>query len=663
MKGFFFDKMLAPTKGGGKSWSSYWATLISATVENATPTHVVLTFPAVQTSLGKSDFTIAGFSVASASWTGAVLTLVLTTTVYVYHGNLVITFVRTGTTASVTNNVADDTNTVAWYDTQDLSTVTKNAGQETSLLIDKLLSGHDLYQVGAGTYPLWSTLGLLFDGSNDFLYTGAFSTPYEQPEQIYLVIKRITWGAGNYMIDGATASTGGVYDSNATPNIAAYAGLASGNTPMPLDQYVIIRVLFNGLDSKLQVDAATVITGNFSASDMGGITIGRPIGYAGDSSNMQFMEGIFRKVVDDVPTENAIFNYLIAKYEAILDGLSYTPRELIESGAGEHTGGATYTGFGSGVVFKGKEIYVQRCADNHVINTVSHNSLIFYTRSGNTFTTKILDITYDKDFCDPNIVVSKDGNYLILTTCGVTFGGTAWDNYMFILDENLDVLYTYNTIETGYYSWGNVVETPTGKILKTAYKVDATSGVNLYRSSGTTLAAAGSFSNIETLFAAGADQPTECTLSVWGTKLVAIARRNNGTMLYRETSNLEGDDGWSVAAEIINLTNSAAVTAHAPCLEPYVSAGDPLILTVSGWNFTGVREPQIIATMDGVTWTRFIRLATEANNGGGYNSFVNLGSNIYGMMWYEDVDGTPTFVHSNLWYQRINMLNYLPEIV
>ncbi|NLG02263.1 MAG: hypothetical protein GX567_00275 [Clostridia bacterium] len=33
MKGFFFDKMLAPTKGGGNPWPSYWATQYKARVE------------------------------------------------------------------------------------------------------------------------------------------------------------------------------------------------------------------------------------------------------------------------------------------------------------------------------------------------------------------------------------------------------------------------------------------------------------------------------------------------------------------------------------------------------------------------------------------------------------------------------------------------------
>lgn len=61
-------------KGGGFSWSSYWKTLISATVENAAPTYVVLTFPSGQPSLLATDITATVNGVArgvsSALWAG-----------------------------------------------------------------------------------------------------------------------------------------------------------------------------------------------------------------------------------------------------------------------------------------------------------------------------------------------------------------------------------------------------------------------------------------------------------------------------------------------------------------------------------------------------------------------------------------------------------------
>lgn len=95
---------------GGQSWSSYWTTLISATVEDAAPTNVVLTFSKANTSLVASDFTIAGFTISSLSRdvTNKILTLTLTVEV-ISDDALVITFGKTGQTSNVTNNV------VVWY--------------------------------------------------------------------------------------------------------------------------------------------------------------------------------------------------------------------------------------------------------------------------------------------------------------------------------------------------------------------------------------------------------------------------------------------------------------------------------------------------------------------------------------------------------------------
>lgn len=95
-------------QGSGKQGQSYWATLISATVEDAAPNDFVLTFPVGKPTLDENDFTIAGFPLTGAVWAGAVLTL--TSSVAVVYGDApIITFVPTAGTASVTNNVIAET--------------------------------------------------------------------------------------------------------------------------------------------------------------------------------------------------------------------------------------------------------------------------------------------------------------------------------------------------------------------------------------------------------------------------------------------------------------------------------------------------------------------------------------------------------------------------
>lgn len=91
--------------GGSGLGSSYWSQLISATVEDTAPNDFVLTFASGKPTLDVSDFTIAGFPLTGAVWAGAVLTLTSSTAV-VYGDTPVITFVPSGGTANVTNNVA-----------------------------------------------------------------------------------------------------------------------------------------------------------------------------------------------------------------------------------------------------------------------------------------------------------------------------------------------------------------------------------------------------------------------------------------------------------------------------------------------------------------------------------------------------------------------------
>ena len=110
MPGISVSNICVPFSGdGGVNWTQYWATLISATIENAAPTNVVLTFPSEGTSVA-TDITATVNGVArgviSASWLGGVWTVVLASAV-AHDDVVVITFVPTGGTANVTNNVAE----------------------------------------------------------------------------------------------------------------------------------------------------------------------------------------------------------------------------------------------------------------------------------------------------------------------------------------------------------------------------------------------------------------------------------------------------------------------------------------------------------------------------------------------------------------------------
>ena len=91
---------------GRLDWSSYWSSLISATVEDAAPTKVVMTFSHANTSLVASDFTVAGkiVTLLERDITNKILTITVSVA-FVYGDTPVITFGKTGETSNVTNYI------------------------------------------------------------------------------------------------------------------------------------------------------------------------------------------------------------------------------------------------------------------------------------------------------------------------------------------------------------------------------------------------------------------------------------------------------------------------------------------------------------------------------------------------------------------------------
>ena len=316
MPGISAVKTMIPFSKKGISWQAYWATLISATVENAAPTHVVLTGLAPRADVTADLFTIAGFTISSASWTGAVFTLVVSRPVLVFDEDLTITFVKSGETGTVTNNVANDGNTVGWYDL-DTDTITKSVAELISKWADKLGSGNDLLQASDIQKPLYTQDYVFFEKNARFVENVAIPA-LTQPTFIYMVVKQNNWTAGNGIFDGSALFNGACYQTVATPTIAIRAGAASAvahNTDLAIGSWGIVRILFNGAGSKIQVNASAATTGNPGANDMGGIRLGSMAGYTVQSC---IREAIFRANADDATTEAAIYNYLENKHAFFL---------------------------------------------------------------------------------------------------------------------------------------------------------------------------------------------------------------------------------------------------------------------------------------------------------------------------------------------------------
>jgi hypothetical protein len=210
--------------------------------------------------------------------------------------------------------VIEDGNTVGWYIASDLSTITKDVSDFVSVWEDKLGSGRDLLQAVGANQPKWfATNGILFDGLAHFMKTATFT--YVQPHQIYMVFKQVTWALNDTVFDGDTQNSVVFYQTATTPDLKLFAGINSAaNSNLAVDTFGISRTLANGASSSLQINETTAVTGDFGTNNMGGFTLGGRGAAGSNPMNIQVKEIILRKIVDTAPNNQAIYDYLAAKY-------------------------------------------------------------------------------------------------------------------------------------------------------------------------------------------------------------------------------------------------------------------------------------------------------------------------------------------------------------
>lgn len=175
------------------------------------------------------------------------------------------------------------------------------------------VAANDLIQATGTSQPLWSATGVLFDGIDNQIKTAAIAA-LDQPEFIYIVVKQVTWTNADYIFDGGSLNVGRLQQTGSTPQLKIYAGTDSAaNSNLAVNTWGIVRVLFNGANSKLQVNNTAAITGDFGASNMGGFSLGAR-GTVGNYGNIEVKEVILRNVDDTGVDETAIYNYLATKY-------------------------------------------------------------------------------------------------------------------------------------------------------------------------------------------------------------------------------------------------------------------------------------------------------------------------------------------------------------
>ena len=194
----------------------------------------------------------------------------------------------------------------AFFDYKETISLTDIGGGQISTWIDKFVNGPELAQAGATKYPLLTADGVLFDGSNDILVSGAFV--YEQPFYIYLVMRLKAFVSTKQFFDGGTYASAYVYQDTGLGEIRFTAGAFPGSILIPIDKFVIVRIYANGASGKLGVNGAW-IAGDCGTNDMNGFALGAgnfKVGW--DYSNIEVKGALLRG--DDVANERTIYNKL-----------------------------------------------------------------------------------------------------------------------------------------------------------------------------------------------------------------------------------------------------------------------------------------------------------------------------------------------------------------
>jgi len=229
------------------------------------------------------------------------------------HRYAVDALVELGAVLNQYPSVLDDGNTVAWYDYTAVDTITKDGSNFVSQWRSRIGTNH-LNQAVGTNQPLLTNDGVLFDGVDNFMKTGAFT--FNQPEFFYIVLNQKAWLDARYILDGISTNAAQLSQRAPTPEIRAFAGEIGNNvTGATVNTFVIVRLLINSNQSKLQVNALTPWAGNLGTINAGGITLcSRADGLLNSMGNIEFKELLARKVADNSTDETAIYNYLKKKY-------------------------------------------------------------------------------------------------------------------------------------------------------------------------------------------------------------------------------------------------------------------------------------------------------------------------------------------------------------
>lgn len=211
-------------------------------------------------------------------------------------------------------SIMGDGNTAGWYRSDTIGTITMDGSNKVTQWNDISGNSHNLAASSNDFTPTWTSNGIHFDGVYNYM---AATFTLNDPTFIYMVCKVYSTNTDySYFLGGIGSA--GFYTSHlsSSPEYLAVSQNQLITTNMISDQFIVLRVLLNGISTKALINGSSVITGDGGATNMGGLTLGSQtgVGYGGSHSQIDIKEVIVRKTSDNSTNENVIYTYLKNKY-------------------------------------------------------------------------------------------------------------------------------------------------------------------------------------------------------------------------------------------------------------------------------------------------------------------------------------------------------------
>ena len=213
-----------------------------------------------------------------------------------------------------------DGNTVHYSDVTEPKTVIKNEANLVSALVDYFNSGHDILQSTDTNKPILTISGLSFDGVNDFMQSLPFTIPL--PFTVYLLVRLEFWATQRCLL-GLKSSLYNIAQYGSSPNLIITtnggANLLNNNS-LPLNEFGVIKAVFNGASSSIQINNLTPTLGNTGSNVLEGISLGNYLTIIADRYAKFTQKAlIIRTGVDSDLKQLDIYTKLSAKHNLTLN--------------------------------------------------------------------------------------------------------------------------------------------------------------------------------------------------------------------------------------------------------------------------------------------------------------------------------------------------------